>query len=386
VEVSVTGDNDNKARILLVDDSKLMRAAAQKMLSSEFDIVTAENGEDAWATLHADASINVVFTDLSMPVLDGYGLLDKIRRADDAGVQEMPVIVVTGAENDEAARAQALDQGATDFITKPFNSTDLLARARAHANYQRIKKQLQDQSTVDLLTGLSNKSGFIDRLQQDLAFTARHQQPLTVVRIDIDDFKTLFLQHGRAVADKIVAHVACLIRSRVRTEDTAGRLGLASFALSLPTSAQDGGRRLAERIRTELAAAQLQVGGKPVAVRASAGVLTLERQSGLAAAAVLQQCQQVLEAALKAGGDRVLGDQELVSSDTETDSVAGVPRTPLRIDELLRQVEAGDTRAVIEQLPLALDRLLPLLQLLDDRQRARLIRFLRPASSTAPAR
>ena len=223
----MTGESGARARVLVVDDSKLMRKAAHKMLGDEFDVVTGDDGVDAWAQIQQDPGIQVVFTVIGTSALLGlkildffsislasfqvgggmlllisslnmlnaqpaeakpasheledgaakaamgaeavYELLRTIRGADDPGVQGLPVIVVTGAENDEAARMKALDQGATDFITKPFTTSDLVARARAHANYQRVTRQLQSQVAVDALTGLANKAGFMDRLQQDMA-------------------------------------------------------------------------------------------------------------------------------------------------------------------------------------------------------------------------
>lgn len=373
-----------KTRVLLVDDSKVMRKAALKMLSDEFDVVTAEDGVDGWRQLEGDTSIQVVFTDLSMPKLDGYGLLRKIRTAEDAGVNAMPVIIVTGAENDDAAREKALDMGATDFITKPFNSTDLLARARAHAKYQRITRQLQEQSTVDTLTGLANKAGFMERLKQDIAFAKRHQQPLSLVRMEIDDFKKLFLAHGKDVADTVVMHVARIIRARIRKEDTAARIGLAHFAIALPTGKPDGSKGLADRIRAEITSNPLNLGGKPVRLAASGGVLTPESHPGLTAVSAMEECQQVLEAAIKAGGNCVLGDVDIrkIRADVLLPSRPVPPQKTelqvgqVRIDDLLMQIEKGNTQSVVEQLPQTLKRLLPLLKLMNERQRQQLIQFL----------
>src|SRR5688500_10123325 len=86
-------------RILVVDDSKLMLKAAQKMLGGEFDVITAGDGADAWDLLERDNTIHVVFSDLEMPNCNGYELLHKIRTASDPELQRMPVIVVTGAED-----------------------------------------------------------------------------------------------------------------------------------------------------------------------------------------------------------------------------------------------------------------------------------------------
>src|SRR5207344_1509622 len=112
-------------------------------------------------------------------------------------------------------RMRALDLGATDFITKPFTTTDLVARARAHAKYQRITRQLQEQATSDPLTGLLNKTGFLVRVQQEISFSRRHGQPLTLVWLEIDDIRAIFLEHGKAVAERLVALVAHQIRTRI---------------------------------------------------------------------------------------------------------------------------------------------------------------------------
>src|SRR5690349_14858119 len=144
-------------RVLVVDDSKVIRNAARKMLGAEFDVVIAEDGSEAWSILENDPAIQVVFTDLVMPGLNGYELLRDIRTAVDPRLRALPVIVVTGVDEDEVARVRALELGATDFVTKPFTSIDLLARARAHASHQRETTQLRAQTTLDQLTGLPNK-------------------------------------------------------------------------------------------------------------------------------------------------------------------------------------------------------------------------------------
>ncbi len=373
-----------KTRILLVDDSKVMRKAAAKMLSDEFDVVTADDGVDGWKQLESDTTIKVVFSDLSMPNLDGYGLLRKIRTAEDHGVSAMPVIIVTGAENDDLAREKALDMGATDFITKPFNSTDLLARARAHAKYQRITRELQEQSTVDVLTGLANKAGFMERLKQDISFAKRHEQPLSLVRIELDDFKKIFLMYGKDAADTAVMHVARIIRARIRKEDTAARIGLAHFAISLPAGLPEGSKGLADRIRAEIVGKPFNFDGKVVRLAASGGVLAPEPHPGLTALSAMEECQRVLEAAIKAGGNRVLADFDIrmkkidgvLPSRPMPPKSSDVPIGQVRIDEMLAHIERGDSPAVIEELPKILKRLLPLFKLLSERQRHQLIQFL----------
>lgn len=399
----------------------LMRKAASKMLGEEFDVVTAVDGEDAWAKIQADDSIQVVFTDLSMPKVDGYGLLRFVRGAEDEGTLNLPVIVVTSADDhDDGARKKALDQGATDFITKPFSSIDLLARARAHANYRRIARRLEQQITLDALTGLANKAGFLDRMLQDIALSRRLAQPLTVARIEIDDFRNVFLTHGKQRAEALVRHVAQALHERVRKEDTAARIGLAGFALALPGGAHVGSKGLLERVRSEFAATPFTGDGKPIRFSVSIAVTTPALDPEPTVAGLLDACEQLLQAALRAGGNRVLGDvadvpgvvdalelapeaaavlpaqAEPVASATaapaHAEAKAKAPPAPaassatepptsppvalVSIDQALGRIERGEAQSVLGQLPQLIQRLVPLLRALSARQRGQLVAFL----------
>ncbi len=395
------GESGARARILVVDDSRLMRKAAHKMLGDEFDVVTADDGEQAWGLLGEDPTIQVVFTDLNMPVCDGYELLRRVRASDDDSLSSLPVIVVTGADNDETARMHALDTGATDFITKPFTTVDLVARARAHANNQRVTRQLQAQSTIDALTGLGNLAGFLERLQQDISYARRHQQPLTVVRLEIVDFRRLFLYHGRAVADALVLQVARLLRARTRKEDTGGRVGLGGFALSLPGGEALGIERMISRLREDLVAEPpVDEDGLPVPVVVASAVLGVEMLEGAGAKSLLAQCEARLAApqveiaqataspVVEAAPPPMLLEVPPPVPPVLPAQAASEPRAaaePLLIDPLLEQMSAGNARPVVEQLPQIIGRLLPVFRLLGPNQRAQLIQFLQRLGQPPPA-
>jgi len=382
----MSGEGTGKARILVVDDSKLMRKAAHKMLGDEFEVITAEDGQDAWGQVGQDTGIQVVFTDLNMPNLDGYGLLRAIRDAQDPGIQGLPVIVVTGAENDESARMKALELGATDFITKPFTTSDLVARARAHATYQRVTRQLQSQVTVDGLTGLANKPGFMDRLRQDMAYARRHQQALCLVRLDVEDFQRFFLHNGRDVAESLVLQIARLLRARLRKEDTAARIGLGSFALSLPGGQEAGIAGMVQRLQAEIMANPPLHEGEPVAVALHAAVLSPLTDDGLGPEQAMDACQARLDVARESGlavlppGPAVEPAPAPVPAAPPAASPAPAPPAPvsepLRIDEVLDQIQAGQGQEVLPKLPAIIGRLLPLLRLLGPNQRKQLIEFL----------
>jgi two-component system cell cycle response regulator len=381
----VNADHPSLPRIIVVDDSKVVRNAAHKMLGREFDVITAEDGEEAWHLLENDPSFRVVFTDLTMPNLNGYELLRKIRAAADASIQSLPVIVVTGAEDSEAARVRVLELGATDFVTKPFTTIDLLARARAHATYQRITQQLLAQTTHDPLTGLANKAGFLERLQQDIAYARRHHPVLTLVRMEIDDFRTLFLKHGKEAGERVLMHLAQMLSAHIRKEDTAGRISLGGFALSLPAGEPEGIERMVERFRAE-AAAHAADGIADFRVKLSAAILRLDLDAGPSAQDALDQCQAMLDSARAGGAKPIVAPTVTpmpvrVSPPLEATRAPGnaaaahAPR-PLRLDPILDQLDLGHPQAATAGMPLILNRLLPLLRLLSPTQRAQLIRLL----------
>src|SRR5712675_1326979 len=116
-----------KQRVLIVDDSKIVRTTIARLIRTSFDVREEADGEAGWAALEADPSIVVVISDLHMPKLDGFALLERIRGAASARVKEMPVIMISGNE-DDATKKKARAAGANDFITKSTDGTEILSR------------------------------------------------------------------------------------------------------------------------------------------------------------------------------------------------------------------------------------------------------------------
>jgi DNA-binding response OmpR family regulator len=122
---------ETKSTILIVDDSRTVRAGLSKVLSRQFAVIEAVDGEDGWTKLQDNDDIQLVVTDIMMPKLDGYGLICRIRGADPDHLKKMPIIVVTSAE-DEISRERAHACGANNFIVKPAKASDLLERVNFH--------------------------------------------------------------------------------------------------------------------------------------------------------------------------------------------------------------------------------------------------------------
>lgn len=360
-------------RVLLIDDSKVMRRSALKMLGKNFDVVVAEDGQQGWSMIQQDPSIHVVFTDLNMPKMNGYQLLEAVRTSEDEGIRGLPVIVVTGAENDDEAKEQALDKGATDFITKPFNSTDLKARAQAHAHYQRTTKTLQKTAVVDVLTGLCNGRSFREAQSKDVSFVSRHKHGYALMYVEVDHFNDLFLRIGRKGADSLVLHVAKVLMKSVRAEDTVGRVGLARFAISLPTVDQQDALNLAQRICDKVAGFRASLGGQPLQINVSVGIFVPGSVSVESLDALQQQAQDCLGEAVDNGGNQVVCRAEPAAHETETiPTLEPLDLQPLSVDALLQQVAEQGPAAVEEQMPQLLRMLSPLWPLLTADQKAQL--------------
>jgi diguanylate cyclase (GGDEF)-like protein len=357
-------DSSSRAKILVVDDSKLIRKSAAKILGEEFDVVQAEDGEEAWQLISKDDSIQVVFSDLDMPNLNGYGLLERIRTHSNAGIAELPVVIVTGAEKDEEAKFNALQKGATDFITKPFKSTDIVARARAHADYQRTTRALANAAAIDSLTGLANQKAFAEKLDKDISFCHRHHHPLAVAVFEVSDFRALFMDVGRQGADVIVKEIAKVIGKAVRREDTVSRYSIARFAVALPTAKQEGLTAFSERVISTVAKFNVRRKGEPISVGMTAGIVSLDTVAqDVTWETVMQQAEQALTHAQS----RHIPLHISALSPAQPAAVAA-----FSIDQLLAEINQGNPVST-DTLYAAINLLQPLVRKMDETQRKLLL-------------
>ena len=358
-----------KAKILFIDDSRLIRIAATKMFGDDFDVVLATDGADGWDTIKNDPSIQVVFTDLVMPEMDGFELVEAIRTSDQIGINSLPVIVATGADNPELAKQKAFDLGATDFITKPFNATDIKARALSYAQLSQTNKILREQTTLDVLTGLFTSRGLYKQLEKEMAFVARHRSSITVMAVEIDSFKDLFIQIGRSGAEAVIKKIAGVLTQTVRKEDSVARTGVASFGLSMPLAQAENSLELAERICKTVESFGAKLEGKPLRITVSVGVCVVEPGATDDVEIVLEAADEALYRASQLGRSQLFH----LSLDEYQREKAKEQRKNMSIDALLEQIENGGQNEVIKQLDEVLVKLSPLLTLLSNEQKQRLI-------------
>ncbi len=336
----------DKPVILIVDDSRLMRHAIKKILAEDFTLLEGVDGEDGWEKLLAEPNIQVVFTDLSMPGLNGFGLLQRIPGSDDAPLRDVPVIVLTGNEDDQTIKERALQNGATDFITKPFQSVQIRARADAHAKSQRklqeVTSALEEQATLDPVTQLVNAKHFTQRGNESMSFAVRHKSELAMILLELDGYAVLTADMEESMRDQLLVQVADVLRAQTRREDTVARLEDGRFGLLLPASNPVGTRHLGKRILSEIETMKFFHGGRRVKVSASMGVATPDIKPEMTLDVILKSATQRLEIALQGGGNCLIKDDKTTAAELQE------AMRKLREEELARQRAEEEMQQRIE--------------------------------------
>jgi diguanylate cyclase (GGDEF)-like protein len=359
-----------------------MRRAISKILGTDYDVIEAENGEDAWTILLNDNSIQLLFTDLSMPFLDGFGLLERIRTSDDPRLHELPVIVITGKDDDEKSKKEALDKGASDFITKPFDSIQLQARAKSHINFKQAASKLSEASSkleklaaIDVTTGLGGQRYFCKVGEETLAYAKRHSMQFVTVRMDIDGFNDLFVKYGQQIIDYILRNIGEKLTSVIRQQDTLARVGVYKFAIILKETSLDEAILLTERIRQEIQATRFKLSRNEELIKLTVSIGLYEPEPGLEQTfkEVIDKTEKYLNDALAAGGNCII-------SHARTEMEVKTPLEEVNFLELLEKIKANNFDDILPKVDSILYHITPLLKFLADNERQKLQTLLRQIS------
>jgi two-component system cell cycle response regulator len=257
-----------RARLLVADDEPDARELLQEVLGDDFEVLMATDGQEA-VELARTHRPDLLLLDLNMPRLDGFQVLDHLRA--EAATADIPVILVT-ARSDDAGKVRALDQGAVDYLQKPFSELELRARVERTLRLVRSQTVLREMAQTDVLTGLANLRAFRARLDDELKRARRYRTPLTCVMADLDNLKPINDELGHPAGDRAIAAVAAIIREELRETDFGARYGGDEFVVLLPHTSAEEGRVFAERVCTRLRSADLVVGQRRLTLGASFGV------------------------------------------------------------------------------------------------------------------
>lgn len=219
-------------KILIADDDPVFRRLLESLLKKwGYDVVLASDGSEAWNVLLQPDPPSLAIIDWLMPGIEGVELCRLIKT--ELQYRAIYAILVTAHQREDDC-VLALESGADDFIAKPINPAELLARVRAGVRIMEYQRLLQNLALEDPLTGLGNRRAFAADLERVSMYAYRHGYGFALMIIDIDEFKKINDLWGHDVGDIVLQRVAGALHGTFRAEDAAYRLGGDEFAVLFP--------------------------------------------------------------------------------------------------------------------------------------------------------
>jgi two-component system cell cycle response regulator len=300
-------------RVVVVDDDNAIRRLVRLYLArAGYDVVEFTNGNDATANL--DKMVwDLAILDRRLPDMDGIVLCQQLKS--DPEMRNRYIIMLTG-EDDPEDKILGLDRGADDYITKPFQTAELLARIRAAKRIIDLQKELLESnrrlellSITDGLTKLHNHRHFQDELSRAFEESARYHRPLSLVIADLDFFKRINDTYGHAIGDEVLKSVSAMLQQSIRATDLAARYGGEEFALMLPETQLDDAIGFAEKLRSLIEAHPIDTHSGPIPVTVSLGVATVPHTRIHSAKELIVAADKALYRAKKNGRNQVQAER-----------------------------------------------------------------------------
>ncbi|WCB93194.1 hypothetical protein DSM104299_01901 [Baekduia alba] len=304
---------ESASRILVAEDSALLRRMIGDVLrATGYTVLEAADGASALHRARTEDP-SVLLMAREMEGMDGLAVLDALRA--DPHTADVPVVFVTG-HTDARDLAEGLERGAHDYVRKPVDPVELVARIRTalrlrtlHDELARRNAELEQLARTDVLTGLANRRHADDVLRATIASARRHRRTLSAVLVDVDRFKAVNDLHGHAAGDAVLREIAVRLAAGLREEDLAARWGGEEFLLLLPDSPDAGG--VCERLREAVAERPVNVHGLlELDVSASFGWAPWTGEE--TGEALIGRADVALYAAKNGGRDRVVAAKPVV--------------------------------------------------------------------------
>ncbi|HWW62153.1 MAG TPA: diguanylate cyclase [Thermoanaerobaculia bacterium] len=297
-------------RIVLVeDDPAIVRLLAKVLGTAGMEVTACSTGAEGLAVIDGQ-EWEICVLDRGLPDFDGIEICRHVKA--NARFDARRVIMLSGYDS-LAARVEALNLGADDYITKPFHPAELLARINASRRVVEMQQQLVDMaqqleelSGRDDLTGIFNRRHFGTMLDRAFAQSHRYRRPLSVAIIDIDHFKDINDSFGHQAGDVVLAEVAKRFSRSVRSSDYLARYGGEEFVVLLPETQLDDAVSFGEKLRTEVSAAPVPIDGeRALTVTVSVGAASLAHTEFKSPSEMIWAADQALYRAKRNGRNRV---------------------------------------------------------------------------------
>lgn len=242
---------ERRPKVLIVEDDKVNMSLLRDILAPQYDILTAENGMEA-LEIATSSEPDIILLDIILPDISGFDVLVKLKNM--PTTRPIPVICVTGL-SEVANEEKGFMLGAVDYITKPYHNSIVLARVKTHLQIVGQMKTIEQLGMLDPLTNLSNRRNFETCIKAEWKRAAREKTHVSLLGIDVDDFKKYNDTYGHPQGDILLQKVAEVFSNAVkRGADLVARLGGEEFSVLLPNTSLAGAIAVAEKIRSRVEA------------------------------------------------------------------------------------------------------------------------------------
>jgi two-component system cell cycle response regulator len=313
-------------RVAIVDDDAAIRRLVHLYLSrAGYEVTEFATGKQARAAL-VRLVWDLAILDRRLPDMDGVVLCHQLKG--NAELRNRYIIMLTG-EDEAEDKILGFELGADDYITKPFQPAELLARIRAAKRIIDLQKELMESnrrlellSITDGLTKLHNHRHFQDELARAFEESQRYHRPLSLVIADLDFFKKVNDTYGHAVGDEVLKAVSAIFQQSIRSTDLAARYGGEEFALMLPETELQDAIAFAEKLRSLVASSPIETQAGPIQLTISLGVASVPHSLIHSAKELIITADKALYRAKKNGRNQVQSERRRDGLDRVTRRVA----------------------------------------------------------------
>jgi diguanylate cyclase (GGDEF)-like protein len=289
-------------RVLIAEDDADMLRLLRTMLGDEgYQIDAVGDGEAAIEHLQRSGA-DIVVADLGLPKMDGMELCRMVRQLPLPHYVYCLVITANGGRD---SLVRSLEAGADDFLAKPVDREELLARLRSGVRVIELERRLNRMARLDPLTGLTTRRAFQQVAQLEAERSQRYGTPLSCVVLDIDYFKRINDTFGHPAGDRVLKGLAALLSEHSRSSDVCCRYGGEEFCVLLPNTDEEGAAGWAERLRKLAAALEFPLGREPLRITISLGVAEATDEA-VTVESLVDRADQALLVAKQSGRDRVV--------------------------------------------------------------------------------
>jgi two-component system cell cycle response regulator len=313
---SVTSQQDiTPGNILLVDDSAIDSVAISEALSVERHHLVRVDTIDKAMEAIGRQSFDLVLLALHIAAGDPLRLASLVRSHVDETVRAMPILLMAEDDGDMLQIAKALDLGVSDYVMKPVDRQELVARVRTQIRRRRYQSRLRAHyetsitlATTDALTGVPNRHYFDTHLEQLFSRAIETQKPLSIALCDADHFKRVNDTYGHAIGDEVLMELARRLGRNLRSLDLVARIGGEEFVVVMPDTPPGQALRISERLRSKVAEEPFLVGdGLRLPITTSIGV-TSHGPDDAIATDLLKRADEAMYRAKRGGRNQVVGD------------------------------------------------------------------------------